>query len=67
MKEQSDTSKKKYTGMEALAYYIKYYSDRNILPPECEGEFTFPDGSTLSHKLMNSLLLSVMDGGEESK
>jgi hypothetical protein len=58
---------KKFTGITALAYYMKYYSDRNMLPPENDEEFKFPDGSTLSHNIMNQLLISVMDSGDEDK
>lgn len=63
--DDAKESGERYTGLESLAHYIKYYRDRNILPPE-GGEFEFPDGTTMSHKLMRELLISVMDSGEEN-
>ena len=64
--DDAKESGERYTGLEALAHYLKYYRDRAILPPE-EGEFEFPDGTTISHKLMRGLLMSVMDAGKENQ
>ena len=62
--DDAKKSGERYTGLESLAHYLKYYRDRSILPPE-EGEFEFPDGTTMSHNLMRGLLMSVMDSGNE--
>ena len=47
--DDAKESGERYTGLEALAHYLKYYRERAILPPE-EGEFKFLDGTTISHK-----------------